>query len=87
MTKISEHKTWLTSKIIFQGVASAIIGLAFYIRLIGLDRGIWLDEYWALHHIFNGGMLRTLQVVLSDNQLPAFYILLKIWSQLGNNEP
>ena len=68
-------------------MALAIIGLAFYLRLIGLDRGIWLDEYLAIDYSARAGLLGTAKATMSNNQLPAFYIMLKVWSLIGGSEP
>jgi uncharacterized membrane protein len=63
-----------------------ILGLALTIRLIGLDQGIWLDEYESLRMISKGGLFQTLRALRFDNQTPLYYILLKLWSQIGSSE-
>jgi len=59
-----------------------LIGVA--LRLIGLDKGIWLDEYYSLKIIFSKDMFATFG--LYDNQPPLYLILLRLWATLGTNE-
>jgi len=67
-------------------VVASILLTAFALRLLGLEKGLWLDEYavqWALSRT---GLVRALLYIRAINLLPLYYLLLKLWSGLGAGE-
>lgn len=66
-------------KFVFLGIF--FLGLG--IRLIGLEKGIWLDEYTSLSVIFSENFVEALRVY---DHPPLYFVLLKAWSQMGNDE-
>lgn len=53
------------------------------LRLLGLNKGIWLDEYSSLSLIFNDHFLGALR---QYDHPPLYFVLLKIWSSVSINE-
>lgn len=64
----------------------AMLCLALAIRLSGLDKGIWLDEYATLQMTLRGNFRSTLSLLRSDNHPPAYFLLLKVWELVGDSE-
>jgi len=44
-----------TSEGVYYSAAIAIFCLAIGLRLVGLDKGIWLDEYYSIRNTFSIG--------------------------------
>lgn len=61
-----------------------LIGLAIVIRLLGLNKGIWLDEYYSLKIILSKDMFATFGMY--DDQPPLYLILLRLWSNFSTSE-
>jgi uncharacterized membrane protein len=70
-------------RILYTAAVVGILCLALALRLIGLDKGIWLDEYATLQIIFQESSAKTIQAVQADNHPPLYFILLRTWSQFG----
>ncbi len=60
-----------------------IAALAIGLRLIGLSKGIWLDEYITISLVENEQMLSAIQ---SGVHPPLYYLLLDIWAQFSMEE-
>ncbi|MGK7895029.1 MAG: glycosyltransferase family 39 protein [Xenococcus sp. (in: cyanobacteria)] len=60
--------------------------MAFSIRLIGLDKGIWLDEAFTIRMISKPNLLKMLQDLRGDVHPPLYYVLLYFWSKITNSE-
>jgi hypothetical protein len=60
-----------------------IICLATGVRLLGLNKGIWLDEYSSIKVITSDNFV---QMVRLDIHPLLFYLFHKIWSQLNTSE-
>jgi hypothetical protein len=63
-----------------------ILVLALSIRLIGLNKGIWLDETFTIGMISKESLLEMLQSLRSDTHPPLNYVLLYFWSKISNSE-
>ncbi len=62
-----------------------ILSIATVIRLVGLNKGIWLDEYSSLEvALFNNGNI--VESLRNYDHPPLYYIILKIWSFISINE-
>jgi hypothetical protein len=59
-----------------------ILSLGLAIRLVGLNRGIWLDEYTSV--FFSQSNLETL--FKRNFHFPAYFLLLKAWGIFGKSE-
>jgi hypothetical protein len=64
-------------------MAIGILLSGFGIRLMGLDKGIWLDEYDSLRVAFSSDFLQQLQ--LYDHP-PLYFVLLRLWSLISIRE-
>lgn len=63
-------------------IVIGILCLGLSIRLMGLNKGIWLDEYASLDVIFQDGFFQTLRTL---NNPPLYFVLLKLWSQISTS--
>jgi 4-amino-4-deoxy-L-arabinose transferase-like glycosyltransferase len=68
----------------FPFAAPGILLVAFALRLIGLDKGIWLDEASSLNLISQPNFLQQLW---NYGDQPLYFPLLKLWSFVGSGEP
>jgi uncharacterized membrane protein len=66
-----------------------LLAVAFAIRLMGLSKGIWLDEYTTIFAISQGGLIDTLRMVrrIEVTHPPLYQLLLTVWSYMGKDEP
>jgi uncharacterized membrane protein len=60
--------------------------LALSTRLIGLDKGIWLDEDFTIQMISKSNLSEMLQALRKDVHPPLYYLLLYFWSKISNSE-
>lgn len=68
---INSRSNWLSSDKISPYVLAGILVLAFSIRLIGLDKGIWLDEAFTIQMISKANLLEMLQDLRGDVHPPS----------------
>ena len=61
-----------------------IISLGLGLRALGLNKGIWLDEYDSISFISQGNMMRNLRGYDSP---PGYFVFLKLWSFINSSEP
>jgi hypothetical protein len=59
---------------------------ALSLRLIGLDKGIWVDEWSSIYVSQGGGLLETLTKLRNYDHPPLYYVILHLWSKLGDSE-
>jgi hypothetical protein len=71
---------------IYQYAAIVILALALGLRLIGLTKGIWVDEWSSIEISRGSGLFNTLVNLRSYDHPPLYFIMLHVWSQLGNSE-
>ncbi len=83
---INSRSNWLSSDKISPYVLAGILVLAFSIRLIGLDKGIWLDEAFTIQMISKANLLEMLQNLRGDVHPPLYYVLLYFWLKITNSE-
>ena len=60
-----------------------VLSVALVLRVLGLNKGIWLDEASSINVISNPDFPRNL---FFYDQLPLYFILLKFWSSINNSE-
>ncbi|NJN84131.1 MAG: phospholipid carrier-dependent glycosyltransferase, partial [Caldilineaceae bacterium] len=65
-------------------LALGVVALGVGLRLIGLDKGLWLDEYNAIDIAASEHFIQALHV---HDYPPTYFYLLKLWSFLGGSEP
>ncbi len=63
-------------------LAAGIMAGAIFLRLMGLKKGIWLDEYATLRILSAPDFLQALR--LHDHP-SLYYVLLKLWSKMGGS--
>lgn len=59
---------------------------ALCLRLIGLSKGLWLDEAYTVNTIGLDGFTRMLRSLSNDVHPPLYYVLLKLWSKIYSTE-
>jgi hypothetical protein len=64
-------------------LSAGIVSGAFILRLMGLGKGIWLDEYLTLKILSSRDFLQALR--LHDHPF-LYYICLKLWSWINNSD-
>ena len=84
---INSHPNWLSINKIYPYAVVGILLLAVSLRLIGLDKGIWIDEQFSLVWLEKTDDFRQLIVALRDyDKPPAYFLLLYWWSKINNSE-
>ncbi|MDJ0747756.1 MAG: hypothetical protein QNJ32_31095 [Xenococcaceae cyanobacterium MO_167.B27] len=83
---INSPSNWLSSDKIYPYFLVGILVVAFSIRLIGLDKGIWLDEAFTIQMISKANLLKMLQDLRGDVHPPLYYVLLYFWSKITSSE-
>ena len=71
----------------FHAGVAAILAAALALRLVGLDKGIWLDEYATLRVCQADGGLGWTREYLAYNHPPLYPLLVTIWSQVSLSVP
>lgn len=86
MSKLIDGRfNWLSSDKIYPYALVGILALAFSIRLIGLDKGIWSDEAFTIRMISKENLSEMLQALRKDVHPPLYYVLLYFWSKIIAN--
>lgn len=67
-------------------VLAGIIAFALGIRLVGLSKGVWLDEAALLRGILGKSIFETLRSLRGDNHTPLMSVLINLWSRMGSSE-
>lgn len=60
--------------------------LALGLRLMGLNKGIWLDEFVTLDWVLSEDLTSMFQKIRTDTWPPLYFVLLRSWSYLGQGE-
>jgi hypothetical protein len=83
---INIRSRWLNIDKIYLYALAAILILALSIGLIGLNKGLWNDEYYTVRQISHASLLGMLQELNNDVHPPLYYILLYFWAKINSNE-
>jgi len=86
MEKVMDHRRWLEWDKACCWVMAGIVAFALSIRLMGLSKGIWLDEAALLRGILGRSVLGTLRALRGYPQPPLMFVLLNLWSRMGTSE-
>lgn len=73
-------------EIYYYFILAAILALSLGIRLIGLSKGIWLDEFASINLLQKGGLYGTLSAARADTQPPLYFLFLELWSRISISE-
>ncbi len=73
----------ISSEFLYIFLAGSIILGAFAFRLMGLRKGIWLDESVTRGILFSSDFLQSLKF---HDHPPLYYLLLKPWSLINNSD-
>ncbi len=66
--------------------AGLVLLLALVLRLFGLNKGLWLDEYQAVYEFAgNSGLRHTVQVLRRDIHAPLYFGMLAVWRRVGGD--
>lgn len=74
---------WILSERLYFWIAIGIVCFGLSLRLIGLDKGMWIDEYSSLRKVSVNNFLYQLR---TDTHPPLYIILLKLWSFISTKE-
>ena len=64
-------------------LAVLVVLSALALRLIGLSKGIWLDEWLSIRTSGSADLMGALR---SYDHPPLYFVLLRAWSILGSDE-
>jgi hypothetical protein len=67
----------------FWTCAGLLLAVGLFLRLQGLGRGLWLDEYQSCQFAGLEGFRRGLALLRNDIHPPAYYLILGLWQRLG----
>jgi hypothetical protein len=67
-------------------VLVGITCLALGLRLLGFDKGIWLDEFVTRDWVLSVNLASMFQKMRIDAHPPLYFVLLRAWSYLGQGE-
>jgi mannosyltransferase len=70
----------------YRYVTVAVLVIALGLRLTGLNKGIWVDEWSSISVSQGSSLAETLAKLRYYDHPPFYYLMLHLWSQLGNNE-
>jgi hypothetical protein len=73
-------------KRVYRYTTIALLVVALGLRLMGLNKGIWVDEWSSIYVSQGSGLLEALTKLRSYDHPPLYYLMLHLWSQLGNSE-
>lgn len=68
----------------FFWVIIGVTSLGLVLRLIGLTKGIWLDEFYSIARISQGDFIANLR---GQDHPPLYFIFLKLWYLVNTSEP
>jgi hypothetical protein len=67
----------------YHRIAIVILCLGISLRFLGLNKGLWTDEYYYVQLLFHGDFIQRLRW---DTHPPLYFFLLKLWSQISVRE-
>jgi len=83
MTNTGNSPNKESTGIPYKYLMPGILCFGIILRLMGLNKGIWLDEYFTIDIITRNDFLESMR---SDTHPPLYYILVKLWSQIDISE-
>ena len=92
-TSIKQFKSTIKSPSYFNTIklyVPIILGillLAIALRLIGLNKGLWLDEYFSVRWLDVGNLQETTVALKKYNKPPLYFLLLYFWAKINTSEP
>ncbi|BAY09681.1 glycosyltransferase family 39 protein [Calothrix sp. NIES-2098] len=86
MREIKSRFSWLTLNNIYPYAVFIILIFALVIRLFGLNKGIWNDEYATIDKISQPSISEMFQLLKEDVHPPLYYILLYFWGKISKTE-
>ena len=81
MTSASSSKPSFRYEALYPWGFFLIMGLGLGLRLAGLGRSIWMDEYFTIRIISSRDMIA--QLIIINFEPPLYFMLLKLWSSIG----
>jgi hypothetical protein len=86
MEKAMDHRGRLGSDKTCRWVIAGIVAFALGIRLVGLSKGVWLDEAAMLRGMLGRNLFETVRSLRGDNHTPLMSVLVNLWSRMGTSE-
>jgi hypothetical protein len=86
MDLLPSNSMHTVDKQIYRYMTVALLAIAPGLRLRGLDEGIWVDEWRSIYMSQGGRLLETLTKLRGYDHPPLYYMILHLWSQVGNNK-
>lgn len=65
---------------------AGIIIFSVIIRLLGLNKGIWGDDYASIYMFYQENIWKTIQELRTDTHPPLYFLLLHFWSKINNSD-
>lgn len=66
--------------------AGLILTLALALRLVGLNKGLWIDEYETIYKLAgNHGLRQTTRALRYDIHPPLYFWMLEVWRRVGGD--
>lgn len=78
--------TLSTERSYYSYIFIAIILLALLIRLVGLNKGIWIDEYYSFRWNPGDSVWQYIIDLRDYDKPPLYFVLLYFWSKISVNE-
>lgn len=75
---------WFHADIDYRHIVLGILVFGVTLRLLGLNKGLWIDEYFSLNVISSGDFFQSLRL---QNKPPLFYLFHRISSLISMSEP
>lgn len=71
------------SKKLYYCTALLILCLGIGLRFVGLDKGIWTDEYASINRATGDDYIKALR---NDMQPPTYFLILRLWAKINDSE-
>ncbi|ELR99438.1 glycosyltransferase family 39 protein [Gloeocapsa sp. PCC 73106] len=86
-TQVNSHYSWLNINKNYPYLMITILLCAIIIRLIGLNKGLWIDEFFSLSWLVKTDNFFDLIIDLRNYNKPPFYfLLLYLWAKIDNSQ-
>jgi 4-amino-4-deoxy-L-arabinose transferase-like glycosyltransferase len=85
MSKFDNNQLSIDNKSFYYALAGILI-LTLSLGLVGLNKGLWADEYSTIRKISYQSIFEMLEELKNDVHPPLYYVLLYYWGRLSTSE-
>ena len=82
-----KYPTAANSKKLYVAIILSILILAIALRLVGLNKGFWLDEYFTIRWLDIGNFPETTIALKDYNKPPLYFLIFYLWAKINTSEP